>query len=69
MVVILLLCPSEDLDRVSARLCVEELGVACAEPAGDCPEEAAAGEAVPEDESPFFLVILFPSLARESCSC
>lgn len=52
------------LDFESTRFCVEEDGVADAEPAG----EAVEGEAVPEGWSPLpFFDILFPSFARESC--
>lgn len=47
---------------------MDDVGVACAEPAGDCDDEPAWGEAVPEEES--FFLILLPSLsfALESCS-
>jgi hypothetical protein len=58
------------LFRESTRLEVEEVGVACAEPAGDWLEELPRGDWVPDDES-FFLASLLPSrsLLRESCSC
>jgi hypothetical protein len=57
----------------SLTFVVDELGVPCAELAGDrlsVPEGAFAceGEAVPEEES-FFLEDLFESLALDNCSC
>lgn len=60
--------PSLLLLRVSARFCVEDVGVAWAEPEGEC--VPASGEAVPELGSlPFFFDNLLRSVALESCSC
>lgn len=55
----------EGLGLLSTRFCVEEEGVACADPAGDWFE---SGDAVPEEGSPpfFFDLLLSLSLARDS---
>jgi hypothetical protein len=62
--------PGIGLLRESTRFEVEDVGVACAEPAGDC-VEPPCGEPVPVDESLDFLASLLPSPSffRESCSC
>jgi hypothetical protein len=53
--------------RESTSCVCEEVGVAWAEPDGDCVAPPWEGEEVPEFES-FFLEDLL-SFARESCSC
>lgn len=59
------------LFRGSTRLEVEEVGVPCAELAGDCEEAPCEGEEVPEvDEAESFFLEedLLDSFALESCS-
>lgn len=61
----------------SFRAVVDPVGVPWVEDPGDCalPEGPelevweGEGDAVPEFESFLFLLVLFESLARESCSC
>ena len=59
------------LFRWSINWVVDDVGVALAEPAGECVADPPwEGEAVPAlEESLDFFEDLFESLVRESCSC